>query len=109
MAIVLETRTRPGHPYPQYIYLRDGICMTCLLRYVQLRMWILTVIVGKVSLGSEERGPRAVLPFKRPISINEAVFILLLFILHSSYLAYGTSAMFSTTSMASRCAPAPIF
>jgi hypothetical protein len=31
---------------------------------VQLRVWISTAIVGKVSLGSEERKPRAVLPFR---------------------------------------------
>jgi hypothetical protein len=37
------------------------------------------------------------------------LFLFYLFILHSSYLAYGTSAVFSTTSMASRCAPALIF
>lgn len=29
--------------------------------------------------------------------------------LHSSYIAYGTSAIFPTTSMTSKCAPAPVF
>jgi hypothetical protein len=36
-------------------------------------------------------------------------FFIIIIILHSSYIAYGTSAIFSTTSMTSKYAPAPIF